>query len=241
MIETIALRRRLKKQSLEQRTPKLWLIDLDDTLFEASGGMLHAIHLRMNDFISKRLGLSWDDASRLRTEYWSRYGSTFLGLWKNHGIDPREFLPATHDFDFRPFIHYEGDPKSDLQRLTGKRIVFTNGPCNYAYAVLKALGMFDFFDDVISSTDMHLFGEWRPKPSSEMLRAVCAREGVRPSEAVMVDDSLMNLKCAKGTGFRTVWCTGYRARNGKLASRIAPLYVDAQIVHIRELSRVFSR
>lgn len=26
--------------------PKLWLFDLDDTLFEASGGMLHKIHPR---------------------------------------------------------------------------------------------------------------------------------------------------------------------------------------------------
>ena len=53
--------------------PKLWFIDLDDTLFEASGGMLHAIHLRMNDFISKRLGLDWAAAGRLRTAYWARY------------------------------------------------------------------------------------------------------------------------------------------------------------------------
>ncbi|EJX02364.1 hypothetical protein EVA_09529, partial [gut metagenome] len=27
---------------------KCWFIDLDDSIFEASGGMLHAIHLRMN-------------------------------------------------------------------------------------------------------------------------------------------------------------------------------------------------
>ena len=54
--------------------PKLWFIDLDDTLFEASGGMLHAIHLRMNDFISKRLGLDWEAAGRLRTAYWAQYG-----------------------------------------------------------------------------------------------------------------------------------------------------------------------
>ena len=50
--------------------PKLWFIDLDDTLFEASGGMLHAIHLKMNDYISRVLGLSWEAAGELRTRYW---------------------------------------------------------------------------------------------------------------------------------------------------------------------------
>lgn len=115
---------RLRRKPRAIGLPKLWFIDLDDTLFEASGGMLHAIHLRMNDFISKRLGISWEAAGALRTAYWSQYGSTFLGMWKNHGIDPREFLPATHDFDFRPFIQYAGDPKSDLRRVPGKRIVF---------------------------------------------------------------------------------------------------------------------
>ena len=230
---------RLRRKPRAIGLPKLWFIDLDDTLFEASGGMLHAIHLRMNDFISKRLGISWEAAGALRTAYWSQYGSTFLGMWKNHGIDPRKFLPATHDFDFRPFIQYAGDPKSDLRRVPGKRIVFTNGPRNYADAVLAALGMRDFFDDVVTSSDMRLFGVWRPKPSADMLLAVCAREGVRPSQAVLVDDSLMNLKCAKRIGLRTVWCTGYRSRNGKLSNRKAPLYVDRQITHIRELKHCF--
>lgn len=219
--------------------PKLWFIDLDDTLFEASGGMLHAIHLRMNDFISKRLGLDWEAAGRLRTAYWAQYGSTFLGMWKRHRVDPREFLSATHDFDFLPFIHVEGDPKADLKGLPGRKVVLTNGPRNYADAVLAGLGMSDYFDEVITSSDMRLFGEWRPKPNAAMLRAVCTRFCVRPNEAVLVDDTLANLKCAKGVGLKTVWCTGYRRRNGKLSHRIDPLYVDASIVHIRELERCF--
>ena len=199
--------------------PKLWFIDLDDTLFEASGGMLHAIHLRMNDFISKRLGLDWEAAGRLRTAYWAQYGSTFLGMWKRHRVDPREFLSATHDFDFLPFIHVEGDPKADLKGLPGRKVVLTNGPRNYADAVLAGLGMSDYFDEVITSSDMRLFGEWRPKPNAAMLRAVCTRFCVRPNEAVLVDDTLANLKCAKGVGSRLF---GVRATVAETASfRIA--------------------
>ena len=72
--------------------PKLWLFDLDDTLFEASGGMLHKIHLLMNEYMCRELGMEWEEASALRRHYWSVYGATFLGLWRHHGIDPRDFL-----------------------------------------------------------------------------------------------------------------------------------------------------
>ena len=33
---------------MKRAMSKLWLLDLDDTLFEASAGMLYSIHLRMN-------------------------------------------------------------------------------------------------------------------------------------------------------------------------------------------------
>ena len=56
--------------------PKLWLFDLDDTLFEASGGMLHKIHLLMNEYMCRELGMEWEEASALRRRYWSVYGAT---------------------------------------------------------------------------------------------------------------------------------------------------------------------
>ena len=59
--------------------PKLWLFDLDDTLFEASGGMLHKIHLLMNEYMCRELGMEWEEASALRRHYWSVYGATFPG------------------------------------------------------------------------------------------------------------------------------------------------------------------
>lgn len=232
--------RRKHRLSAAQKpsAPKLWLLDLDDTLFEASGGMLHAIHLRMNEFMSERLGLSWDEASRLRRAYWRTYGTTFLGLWRCHGIDPREFLPATHDFDFSPFIRVCGSPREDLAALPGRKVVFTNGPRNYADAVLEGLGLTGFFDDVVTSSDMRIFGDWRPKPNGSMIRHICAKEGVPTRSAVLVDDTPMNLKAAKAAGLSTVWCTGYRRKHGGLAN-VRPLaYVDQVIEHIRDLKRI---
>lgn len=232
--------RRKRRQAVLDRpaVPKLWLLDMDDTLFEASGGMLHAIHLRMNEFMSARLGISWDEASRLRRAYWQTYGTTFLGLWRCRGIDPREFLPATHDFDFSPYIRASGSPREALTGLPGRKIVFTNGPRNYAEAVLEGLKLTDCFDGIVSSTDMRLFGQWRPKPSGSMLKHICAVEGVPTRSAVLVDDSPMNLKAAKAAGLSTVWCVGYRRRHGGLGAVKTLSYVDAVVEHIRDLSRI---
>ena len=33
--------------------PKVWLIDMDDTLYSASAGMFHDIHVLMDDYIVK--------------------------------------------------------------------------------------------------------------------------------------------------------------------------------------------
>ncbi len=232
---------RLKRRAAvpEIFRPKLWLLDLDDTVLGSSRGLLHAIHLRMNAFITERLGLPEAQAEALRTQYWEEYGSTFLGMWLRHGVDPREFLPATHDFDFAPYVSCEGDPKQALKKLPGRKVVFTNGPRNYADAVLKAMGMSEFFDAEVTSTEMRLFGDWRPKPNTSMFAATCARFGVSPRETVFVDDSPMNLKAAARTGLTTVWCTGYRRVAGKLPWRKPYPYIDHVVGHVRELPKLF--
>ncbi len=217
---------------------KCWFIDLDDSIFEASGGMLHAIHLKMNEFMVREMNLSWEEASELRTLYWAQYGATFLGLWKRHGIDPQRFLTETHDFDPTPFIHVDGDPVRDLRGLNGRRVVFTNGPRNYAERVLSLLGIEKAVDDLVTSTDMRLFNDWRPKPSRSMLLALCRRNGVSPQDAALMDDSPMNLKTAYSLGMKTVWCTGYRRRHGKLDCRRVLPYVDFAVSHLREVRRL---
>ena len=217
---------------------RCWFIDLDDSIFEASGGMLHAIHLKMNEFMVREMNLSWEEASELRTRYWAHYGATFLGLWKRHGIDPRRFLTETHDFDPTPFIHVDGNPVTDLRGLKGRRVVFTNGPRIYAERVLSLLGIEEAVDDLVTSTDMRLFNDWRPKPSRSMLLAFCRRYGVAPQDAAIIDDSPMNLKTAHSIGMKTVWCTGYRRRHGKLDCRRALPYVDFAVTHLREVRRL---
>jgi FMN phosphatase YigB (HAD superfamily) len=61
-----------------------------------------------------------------------------------------------------------------------------------------------------------LHGQFRPKPSIQMLRVVLAREGLagraNAGRAVLVDDSLTNLKAARAAGFSAVLRIGPAAR-----------------------------
>ncbi len=219
---------------------KCWFLDLDDTIYEASGGMLREIHLRMDAFIARELRMSVQEAHALRAHYWATYGSTFIALWRLHRIDPVRFLTETHDFDPTPYIHYRGDVVADISHIEGRRVVFTNGPGTYAQRVVAALGIASVVDVVVSCFEMRLFGDWRPKPSVSMLLAQARRQGMHPARCALVDDSLMNLKAAKCAGFKTIWATGYRLAHGRLTHRRSSPYVDHQIRHIHELgSRKF--
>lgn len=217
---------------------KLWFLDLDDTLFEASSGMLRAIHLRMNDFMARELNITLEEANALRTQYWAKYGATFIALWRIHHVDPVKFLTETHDFDPTPYIAYEGNISDDVRKLSGQKVIFTNGPRLYADKVVRASGLDRVCDDVVTSFDMKLFQDWRPKPDASILVNQCLRRGVRRNEATIVDDSLMNLKVAKSIGLQTVWCVGYRLKHDRITHRQAVNYVDHQITHIRELQRL---
>ena len=59
----------------------------------------------MTAYIVEKLGLSHDEANRLRTDYTSRYGAVLLGLIRHHAIDPHEFLARVHA-TFDAMTHY---------------------------------------------------------------------------------------------------------------------------------------
>lgn len=124
---------------------KVWLLDFDDTLFASSAGLLHEVHLRMNAFMTERMGMSEEEANRLRSHYWQTYGSTFIGLWRRHGVDPKEFLPAVHDFDYAPFVQNAPQLRRLLSKLPGRRVLYSNGPRLYVERLLPALGLRHFF------------------------------------------------------------------------------------------------
>jgi putative hydrolase of the HAD superfamily len=216
----------------------VWLFDLDNTLHDASHAIFGAIDRRMTDYVERELGLDRTEANRLRTHYWHRYGATLLGLVRHHRIDPHHFLRETHDFEVAELLRAERGLAQLLARLPGRKLLLTNAPLAYAGAVLRELSLHPCFSSRYTIERMRLHGTFRPKPSRQMLRAMLARERIPPTAAILVEDTLANLKAARALGLRTVLIT----RHGRGKSRAVPGgSVGLRIASLHHLARRIPR
>lgn len=158
----------------------------------------------MTAAVMETLELDEATASELRTRYYRRYGATLLGLVRHHNIDPHAFLQRSHAFDIAPLVKAERGLRDKLNRLPGRKVLFTNAPLHYARAVLKHLGILRCFDHLWGIEQMQFLGRFRPKPSVALMRHILAHEGVHPRRAVLVEDTVENLRSARKAGLRTV-------------------------------------
>ncbi len=187
---------------------RVWLFDLDNTLHNATPHIFPHINRSMRQYIERHLAVDKHEASRIRQDYWMRYGATLLGLVRHHGTDPDHFLQATHQFpDLRRMVVFERPIIHALRRLPGRKIIFSNAPRHYAEAILDITGLGACFDAVYSVENLR----YQPKPMLAGFRALLGAERLDPSRCIMVEDSLVNLVAAKKLGMKTVWVsTSYR-------------------------------
>lgn len=223
----------------------IWLFDLDNTLHDASAAVFARLNQSMTDYIVAHLGLAPEPADALRRDYWSRYGATLLGLERHHGVKAAHFLAQTHELPgLERDLYIPSVDRAALRRLPGRKYVLTNAPLAYARRVLGALGLLHCFDGIVAIEHMRVFGQLRPKPDPRMLKVVLARHGLPAHRCVLVEDTLANLKAARGAHLRTVWMQHYlRPRPGTETEGAAlhrrPAWVCARIRRLRTLGRTF--
>ncbi len=182
----------------------LWLFDLDNTLHDTSFRIFPEISRGMTRAVMQCLNVDEQQAQVLRAKYWKQYGATMIGLVKHHGVDEQTFLNISHDFDVAALVKAERGIHHKLGRLPGRKVLVTNAPLAYARAVLKHLGILRHFHSLWSIEHLKLHGRHKPKPSSSILKHILACEGVSAHRAVLVEDTLDNLKGARRAGMRTV-------------------------------------
>lgn len=176
-----------------------WIFDLDNTLYPAESNLFHQIDRRMASFIEETLDCCADSARRLQKGYYVSHGTTLAGLMIEHGVKPEDFLDYVHDIDLGPLTP---DPAlgEAIDRLEGKRYIFTNGSVKHAENVAGHLGILDHFHGIFDIAA----GEYRPKPYPEPYRLFLDRFGVDPERAAFFEDMEANLRVPHEKGMTTV-------------------------------------
>jgi len=177
-----------------------WIFDLDNSLYPHGSNLFELIDARMGEYIQRLLGLDPVEAHRVQKSYFHAHGTTLAGLMASHGVEPGEFLDFVHDIDL---ARLSADPGlvAALDRLPGRKFVFTNASEDYARRVLERLGLANAFDGL---HDIHAMA-YVPKPDPSAYAAICERHGIDPARALFADDMVRNLAPAKALGMTTLW------------------------------------
>ncbi|QIL01659.1 pyrimidine 5'-nucleotidase [Sphingomonas sinipercae] len=201
-----------------------WIFDLDNCLYPASTGLFALIDERMGAYIQRLLGCDPVEARRVQKGHFHKHGTTLAGLMEEHGVDPHDFLDDVHDIALDR-VSEDRRLAAALDRLPGRKFVFTNGDGPYARRVLEAIGIHGHFDEL---HDIHA-SELRPKPNRHGYDLICARYAIDPAAALMVEDMAQNLKPAKDLGMTTVWVDNGSERG---SHGYTPEHVDHRIAEV---------
>ena len=203
-----------------------WIFDLDNCLYPATTGLFALIDERMGAYIQRLLDCDPAEARRVQKEHFHTHGTTLAGLMRNHGVDPHDFLQNVHDIPL-DLVQRNDRLGAALDRLPGRKFVFTNGDAPYARRVLEAIGVEERFDNL---HDIHA-SSYRPKPDPHGYELLCERFEIEPAAALLVDDMAQNLKPAKTLGMTTVWVDNGSERGNHGAEES---FIDQRIEDVRD-------
>jgi putative hydrolase of the HAD superfamily len=196
------------------------LLDLDETLYPRGNGVLNRIDGRINAYLREKVGIPADQVDTLRLRLRNAHGTTMRGLEVEHAVDVDDYLGVVHRVDLSDLLAPAPEVRALLQRLPGRKAVFTNAPRHHAEQVLRLLDLGDAFEAVLTLEDLGLL----PKPDPRAYDAVTARLGVEGADCVFVDDTRANLIGARRSGMRTVWLAPERRQDDEIHHVITALH-----------------
>ncbi len=197
-------------------TPKMVLFDLDGTLIDSVPDLLVAVNAMQRD-----LGLPEREESGVRN-------------WVGNGIEPLVERALTNDLHGKPDAalfaeampifkrHYaESNGKYSCVfpgvhegiayvKSLGKSVgCVTNKAAAFTLPLLKDMGLFDQFETIIAGDTLPL-----KKPDPAPLIYAAGWFKVHPREALMIGDSISDVKAARTAGFSIV-CMSYGYNHGE--------------------------
>jgi len=177
-----------------------WVFDLDNTLYSADSGIFQQVHTLMSKFISEFLNIDTKEAKEIQRKYYKKHGTTLRGMMDNHGVDPDVFLAEVHKLDYS-IVGPNHKLNRELEKLKGRKIIYTNANKQHADEVLIRLELTDMFEGIFDIKTANYI----PKPDIQSYEQIIKEFDFDPKRAVMFDDIAKNLVPAKNVGFNSVW------------------------------------
>jgi putative hydrolase of the HAD superfamily len=178
---------------------RVWIFDLDNTLYPADCNLFSQVDQKMGEFISRYLGVPFIYARHLQKTYYRQFGTTLCGLMKVHRMDPKPFLDYVHDLDLS-VVREHPELAAAIDRLPGRKLIFTNGSRGHAERVAAKLGVLHLFEDICDIAAC----EYVAKPAADAFDRMVKRHGIAAREAAMFEDMPHNLEAPHALGMVTV-------------------------------------
>jgi len=178
---------------------QVWVFDLDNTLYPADCNLFLQVDQRMGEFIARLLGVPFAYARHLQKTYYRQFGTTLSGLMQVHGMDPKPFLDYVHDIDLTP-VREHPELAAAIDKLPGRKLIFTNGSRRHAERVAGKLGVLNCFETIFDICDAN----YVPKPTASCYQHFCRAHGVEATQSAMFEDIPRNLEAPHALGMTTV-------------------------------------
>lgn len=178
----------------------VWIFDLDNTLYPASCNLFAQVDRRIGEFIANHFGITRDEARVMQKRFFREHGTTLRGLMVEHDVDPVPFLDYVHAIDVTP-VAPSPELGRALERLPGRKVIYTNGSIQHAENVTARLGIADKFDAMFGIVE----AGYVPKPDPRPYVTLVEHYAIDPKTACMVEDIARNLVPAHAMGMTTVW------------------------------------
>jgi putative hydrolase of the HAD superfamily len=180
--------------------PTWLLLDVDNTLYTRSCGIVDRIDKLIDRYLIERMGVAAVEVTPLRRALRAAHGTTLRGLMLDHGIDPDDYLAFVHAIDVTGILAFDEALQAMLGRIALPKIAVTNGSAAHARAVLDCLGVRDAFQRVYALEQM----AYVPKPFPASFQAVLDDLRARADACILVEDSVPNVEAGSRLGMRTV-------------------------------------
>jgi putative hydrolase of the HAD superfamily len=206
-----------------------WLFDLDNTLYPLDTGLGVDISERITTYVERLTGLPRDEARTLQKRYLDEHGLTLRGLMLHHGVDPDDYHAMFAEVSLEALAR---DQRliAALERLPGRRLIFTNADAGHARRVIERLGLGGLFAEVFHIESAGFI----PKPDPQSFERLIAAHRVDPATTAFFEDRALNLAPAARLGMTTV-LVGPEADDNKdsfvdhRAARLAPFLAAARV------------